>query len=209
MATELQPTTRVVELECPVPSRYGTPVISRIDTDIFRRTYFTHCLDCGFCHDHCCQYGVDVDLYHFERIKRHADALEAFTGIPRERWFTKRLEVDPEVPGGGSRRTRVVGGRCVFLKRRGRGCLLHAFCLERGLDHHELKSMVDCLFPLSFYDETLCPADEVDDGSLICLDTGPTIYRGGRAELVYYFGGEFVRALDDLEGRALRGVSGG
>jgi hypothetical protein len=185
-------------------SRYGAPVITHIDADIFRRTYFTHCLQCNFCHDACCQYGVDVDLYHYERIQRHADGLERYSKVPRERWFTGEFEKDPEVPGGGSHRTRVEDGSCVFHNRVGRGCLLHAYCLEEGLDHRELKSMVDCLFPLTFYDDILCVADEVDDEELVCIDTGPTIYQGGRDELEYYFGDAFVAALDALEKRVLK-----
>jgi hypothetical protein len=67
------------------------------------------------------------------------------------------------------------------------------------MDYHELKSLVDCLFPITFADGTLCPADEVTDGTLICADTGPTLYRGLRGELAYYFGEEFVSELDELE----------
>ena len=75
------------------------------------------------------------------------------------------------MPGGGSVRTRVVDGACIFRDRRGRGCLVHAYCLERDLDYHTLKPLVDCLFPLTFSEGVLYPAIEVDDGSLICLDT--------------------------------------
>lgn len=185
-------------------SRYGVPIISQVDPEIFRRTYFTHCLKCTFCHDWCCLHGVDVDLYHARRIESHAEAIETYTGVPRDHWFTGEYEEDLESPGGGFLRTRVVDGACVFLNRQGRGCLLHAFCLENGIDHHELKSMVDCLFPLSFCDGTLCCADEVEDGSLVCLDTGPTLYRGLRDELRYYFGEEFVSVLDGVEAEVKR-----
>ncbi len=181
------------------PSRYGAPVISAVDPRIFRLTYFTHCLDCRFCHDACCDHGVDVDQWHVDRIAEHADALEAFVGVPRHRWFTAARAEDDEMPGGGSRRTRVVRGHCVFLNRAGRGCLLHAYCAGRGVDYHDLKSMVDCLFPITFGDGTLWPADEVVEGSLVCAGTGPTLYRGLRAELEYYFGPEFVGVLDELE----------
>jgi hypothetical protein len=39
----------------------------------------------------------------------------------------------------------------------------------------------------------------VDDRSLICLDTGPTLYRGVRDELGYYFGESLLVALDAVE----------
>jgi hypothetical protein len=180
-------------------SRYGVPLLRRVSLDIFTTRYFTHCLQCGFCRDQCCQHGVDVDLRALAGIRRHAPGLEAFTGIPRNGWFEDEIERDQNSPGGGAVRTRVRDGRCVFLNRQGRGCLIHAYCLERGLDYHDLKPLVDCLFPLTYEDDALVPACEVEDGSLICLNTGPTLYRGARSELAYYFGEDLVEVLDTLE----------
>lgn len=181
------------------PSRYGVPVLRAVHPDIFRLTYFTHCLQCTFCNDWCCQFGVDVDRRHAERILAHAADLEAYLGIPRERWFTSEREPDPEAPGGESWRTAVVDGACVFLNRGGRGCRLHAFCLERGIDHHELKSIVDGLFPLTFEAGVLCPALEAEENELVCMGTGPTLYRGIREEVRYYFGDELIAVLDAME----------
>ncbi len=180
-------------------SRYGIPVIGRVHPAIFTQRYYTHCLACGFCGDACCQYGVDVDLIHVGAIEAHASELESWTGIPRDRWFEPGVETDPEVPGGGLRRTRVEGDRCVFHNRTGRGCLIHSYCLDRGLDYHDLKSMVDCLFPVTYYDDVLCPAPEIEDGTLICMNSGPTLYRGVREEIRYYFGDRCVDALDEME----------
>ncbi|MFQ6046888.1 MAG: hypothetical protein ACE5PT_11120 [Gemmatimonadales bacterium] len=191
--------SQLLSLSRTYPSRYGAPAIAWIDSTIFRIHYFTYCLECTFCHDWCCQFGVDVDLVHYRVIQRHSDALEAYTGIARGDWFTEEYEEDPGVPGGGSMRTAARRGACVFLNRSGRGCLLHAFAIERGIDYRELKSLVDCLFPLSFYDDVLCPADEVEEGSLVCVGTGPTLYRGLRDTLEYYFGKGFVRELDAME----------
>jgi hypothetical protein len=169
-----------------------------VDPRIFTYRYFTHCLQCGFCHDWCCSFGVDVDLRAASAIERHADALERYTGIARDRWLEPDVERDAEMPGGGSRRTRVEQGACVFLNRQGRGCRLHAFCLEQGLDYHELKSLVDCLFPLTFTGDLLCPSDEVTTGELVCLTQGPSVYQGLREEIRYYFGDDCVAALDEL-----------
>lgn len=199
--TQVSEATHIVALPRAFESRYGVPVIRRVETGIFTRRYFTHCLDCTFCHDACCAEGVDVDLVHVAEIERHATGLEQLTGIPRQKWFHARLTKDPEVPGGGYRRTRVKNGRCVFLNRSGRGCLIHSYCLREGIDYHELKSMTDCLFPLTYSDDTLSTAYDVDDGSLACLNTGPTLYRGVRDEVAYYFGKECVAELDRIEGR--------
>ena len=190
------------------PSRYGAPVLTAVDTEIFRHRYFTDCMACGFCEDQCCSWGVDVDLVHVTNLTEHAASLEAYTGIPRGRWFRAGVLRDPEMPGGGSVRTRVSGGRCVFRNPQGRGCLIHSFALERGLDYHDLKPIVDCLFPLTFSGGTLTTTVEVDERSLICLDTGPTLYRGVRDELGYYFGAGLVETLDELESQGLRDAPG-
>ncbi len=174
-------------------------MLSAVDAVIFERHYFTACLDCSFCHDWCCQFGVDADDWHVGRILAHAAELEAFTSIARDRWFAREVEDDPDAPGGRMWRTAVVDGRCVFLARAGRGCRLHSFCLERGIDPHDLKPLVDGLFPLTYEAGVLCPADEALDGTLVCLETGPTLYRGVRESLRYYFGDELVTELDRIE----------
>jgi hypothetical protein len=184
-------------------SRYGVPVIRAVEAGIFTRRYFTHCLDCTFCHDWCCQFGVDVDLVHHRRILEHAAGIEALTGVPRDQWFDPDPDPDPEMPGGGSRRARVRDGACVFLDRRGRGCHIHAYAAARGIDYHDLKSIIDCLFPLTFGDGLLCVTEEVEDGDLVCLDQGPTLYRGLRQELRYYFGDHCIAALDAVEAAVL------
>lgn len=196
----------IVPLPRPLASRYGTPVLTAVDATIFTRRYFTHCLRCGFCHDWCCASGVDMDLVHHAQVLEHAAELETFIGIPRQRWFQRRTQADEEFPGGGAVRTRTRRGACVFLNRGGRGCQLHAYADSRGIDYHDLKSIVDCLFPLTFSAGLLCAADEVEDGSLVCLDQGPTLYRGVRGEVAYYFGDGCVAALDDIEREMLAGM---
>src|SRR6266853_5764934 len=128
------PSPEIVPLPASFPSRYGVQVLSAVDVAIFGGRYFTHCMQCSFCRDACCSEGVDVDLLHLHALEAHADGLEARTGVPRDRWFTQQRSYDPEMPGGGAVRTQVVDGACVFRDRRGRGCLVHAYCLERGLD---------------------------------------------------------------------------
>ena len=181
------------------PSRYGVPVLSSVDTSVFTRRYFTRCMECTFCNDACCQYGVDVDVTNVKRIAAHEDALERFTGIPREKWFSSDYETDPEFPGGSQTRTQTTERGCIFLDEKGRGCLLHKYSLEAGLDYHELKPMVSALFPLTFDQGLLQPSSEVLDRTLVCIDNGPTLYRGVRDELLYYFAADFVAELDALE----------
>ncbi|HEX4561393.1 MAG TPA: hypothetical protein VH113_06125 [Gemmatimonadales bacterium] len=184
--------------------RYGVPILSAVDPTIFTRQYFTHCLECTFCHDACCVYGVDYDWRVRENLKAHAVALETLTGIPQHRWFAGAGTADESMPGGGSIRTATEDGACIFLNRESRGCRIHAYALSTGVDYHDLKSIVDCLFPLTWEGQDLVLSEEVLDSSLICLDTGPTVYRGVREELRFYFGDLLVAELDGLEA-TLRG----
>ncbi len=184
-------------------ARFGAPRIDKVDLLIFQRRYFTKCLDCGYCADWCCSFGVDVDLANVERLKAHADGIEAFTGIPRAEWLDGVVQPDADYPGGGNVRTRAKDGACVFLDRGqhgGRGCMLHRYALDRGIDYHEVKPLMSSLFPLSFDDTgTLHAASEIEDEELVCRDEGPTLYRGARAELLHYFGEDFVAELDAIE----------
>jgi hypothetical protein len=181
------------------PSRWGAPIVDRVDTAIFTRRYFVHCMACQYCHDSCCKYGTDIDVDNVARVEARAAEIENYTGVPRDRWWTGQWNEDAEFPGGRQTRTRVEDGACVFRSRHGRGCMLHSFALERGLDYHELKPMVSSLFPVTFDWGLLHPSNEISDRSLQCIDDGPTIYRGVRGEIEWYFGGPLVAELDDIE----------
>ena len=192
----------------PYPTRWGAPVVDRVDTAIFVRTYFMNCMQCTYCHDSCCQYGVDVDVQNVARLEARADDIARFTGVPRERWFTDEWVDDKEFPGGRQTRTRVEDGACVFRNRKGRGCMLHSYALERGVDYHDVKPMVSALFPLTFDYGLLHPSNEIVDRSLQCIDDGPTLYRGVRDEVEWYFGKEIVTELDAFEAEGPTGPTG-
>ena len=158
---------------------------------------------CGFCADACCQHGVDVSVQERDRILARAAELTPRIGLDPSAWFEAAITVDADFPGMAATRTRVVNGRCVFLRRDTRGCLLHALSLETNDDYHRLKPMVSALFPVSFGDGALVCSDELADGSLVCAADGPTAYEMARAELAYYFGDELVAELDIKAGQIL------
>ena len=127
-----------------------------------------------------------------------SDALESYSAISREKWFTNEYVEDDECPGGSFTRTQVVDDHCVFLNKTTRGCLLHSFSIENGMDYHELKPMISSLFPLTYEDGVLVPADEVLENELVCLGSGPTLYEGVRNEILYYFGNDLINELDGI-----------
>jgi Fe-S-cluster containining protein len=169
-----------------------------VDDAIFVRRYFGYCMSCGFCADACCQHGVDVSVVERDRILARAPEIAERVGSDASSWFTDVLTEDADFPGGAATRTTVVDGRCVFLSRSSRGCVLHALSLETNADYHLLKPMVSALFPVTFGDGALFCSDELTDGSLVCAGDGPTAYEMARAELAYYFGDGLVAELDAM-----------
>ncbi|ODS36401.1 MAG: hypothetical protein A7315_14100 [Candidatus Altiarchaeales archaeon WOR_SM1_79] len=187
----------IKQLKKAYPSRYGTPVINKVDTTIFKKRYFTHCMECDFCHDACCFSGVDIDTDNVKRLEKYSVSL--MKKIPKSNWFTGKYMKDKNFSGGSYTRTQVIDNACVFLNRNSRGCLIHSFCIEKNIDVHKLKPVVCCLFPITFDEGLLLPSDSVGDNTLICLHSGETLYRGERNDLLYYFGSEFILELDEME----------
>ena len=141
-------------------------------------------MGCSYCHDSCCQYGADVDGANVvPRVEAHADELERFTGVRRDRWCggpEVEWTDDASSPAAGRRARASRTARASSAAARARGCMLHTFALERGIDYHELKPMVCSLFPVTFDGGLLHPSNEIEDRSLQCIDDGPTLYKGVR-----------------------------
>jgi Fe-S-cluster containining protein len=201
-------------LSRPYVSRYGAPVLDRVDPRIFTLTYFAECMDCTFCDDACCQHGADIEVPRIAALDQYRAEFEQYTGVPRDEWYRDDPEdigilPEAEYPGGAYTRTNfqeLPKGRsrhtewaCVFQDPVGRGCRIHSFALQKGIDVHEIKPMVCLLFPLSFDQGELEPAYEFDVDDLVCIGPGPNLYRAARSDVLYYFGAELVAELDALE----------
>jgi len=191
----------VITLSRAYPCMIGGPVLSAVDPAIFTLHYFTYCLDCGFCRDACCDHGVDVDLGNAARLKALPKGFHDRIGAPAGDWFSGEIVTDREFPGGAHLRTAVRNGACIFRNAGGRGCAIHAYCLEAGLDYHDFKPMVSVLFPVTFEQGVLTASSEAADGSLVCSGQGPSLYDGARSELGYYFGAGLLAELDQLKAR--------
>lgn len=189
----------LVALSREYPSIFKAPVLRQVDPRIFSLHYFRHCMTCGFCKDQCCSYGVDIDEENIARLRGLGDDFKTFVGVREEEWFGAEIFDDVEFPSGHHRHTRVRDGRCVFHDPRERGCKIHAWSLQKGLDYHLYKPMVSILFPLTFNYGLLEPSSEVTDGSLACSGDGASLYDGARDELRYFFGHALVGELDTLK----------
>jgi len=168
--------------------------IAEVAEDIFEKRYFGRCLDCLFCDDMCCTYGCPVDKRERDRILGYASALEARLTIPASVWFEDEVIEDPDYPSGEAFRTRVYRNKCVFYNHDARGCGLHSFALEEGLDWRVLKPMVCVLFPLSWEEGQLLVSAFLDE--LPCRGQGPSVFEAQRDELRLYLGDSFVSELE-------------
>lgn len=191
----------IVALSRAYPCKGGGPVLRDVELRIFTLRYFQACMACTYCHDVCCSWGVDIDLENAARLKALPDDFKALVGMSESAWFTAEVTHDPEFPGGAHLRTAIVDGACIFRNRKGRGCLIHSYALEKGLDYHDLKPLVSTLFPITFDYGVLAASNELVDGTLRCWGDGPTLYEGAREELRHYFGNDLVAELDALASR--------
>ncbi len=189
------------------PSRYGVPVLTHVETDIFRLSYYGDCMGCNFCHDACCNHGADVTDVDVVNMTSHAGELEPYVGRPRDQWFTGEYSFDADWPGGKATRTKTADGHCVFLNVTGRGCLIHRYAIEHSIDVHEIKPMVCLLWPVTWENGTLRPSNEIQDHDLICVGPGQTCYRSARNDIGYYFGTTLVAELDELEQATLKSAA--
>ena len=194
----------VIRLARSYTSVQGAPVIHSVDTAIFSLRYFARCMACGFCDDQCCSYGVDIDLGNVMRLAALGEDFSSRVAAPRSEWFTDTVVEDAEFPSGRYLRTREKDGRCVFRNPAGRGCVIHGYALEKGIDYHDIKPLVSTLFPATFELGVLVASSEVHDRSLACGGQGQSVYEGTRGELEYYFGQDFVAELDALSGAHLQ-----
>jgi Fe-S-cluster containining protein len=204
-ATDEEDLGFTMPLTRPYAAREGAPVLTHVAPRIFTLTYYQPCMECNFCHDQCCSYGVALDLPNKARIEAHAAGIQPLATGGQKSWFKSEVVDDPDFPGARALDTRVVGRGCAFLQPGGRGCSIHRYCIEQGMDYHDLKPIYCSLFPITVDGGYLVPSCEVDEKSLACVDHGATLYQGSRPELLYYFGEEFIAELDALEKRALAG----
>jgi len=139
----------ILKLSQPYPSCYKVPVIKYVDDTIFTQHSFC-LLDCmhDSCKDLCCYRGEDASKSEIERIMKYQCQLQPLLSTPIEKCFGSVFIEDDDYPSGSYTRTKVINGKCVFLKDK--GCILHSIALANNIDFHELKPISGSLFPVSF-----------------------------------------------------------
>ncbi len=168
---------------------YTVLTIKEFDQSLFTKKYLADCMGCTFCSDMCCSYGCPADMEEVERISSYADKLEPILGIPLSGWF-QEIQDNADFPSGKVRYTRVYDNKCVFSKKGYRGCTLHRFCIENGMDVHILKPMVCSLFPVTWENGRIMASEFLNE--LPCQNTGVTVFKAQKNELNIYLGDYFI-----------------
>lgn len=168
--------------------------IYEVDESILTRRYYASCIDCGFCHEACCNYGCPVDVAERDRLRAYASELEKTVGYPASDWFEHDVIPDANFPSGKIQRTKVIGGKCVFFDHVGGGCHIHRFANSKSLDWRMLKPMVCSLFPIAWESGRLLVSEFLDE--LPCRDQGAYIFDAQRDSLAFHFGHALVLELE-------------
>lgn len=170
--------------------------IKEVDDNIFTRNYLGHCLDCLVCQDICCSYGSAVDKAEQNRILVWAPQLEARLEVPSSQWFESMVTKDSDYPSGEVVRTKTYRGKCIFYHHGTRGCTLHSFAIERGMDWHQLKPAVCSIFPFTWERGRLFVSSFLDE--LPCRDQGVPVFQAQRDELQAFLGNDLIRELEEM-----------
>ncbi|MBN2441887.1 MAG: hypothetical protein JXJ04_11085 [Spirochaetales bacterium] len=202
----------ILQLTKAYKSIHGLPVVSYVDTDIFTQNYpETGCLEMG-CQDICCSGGAIMDSVTFKKL-REVD--EEDLGVHID-WETYEFDDDPCYPGGKGCYTTFTNNRCMFQNKNGFGCIIHSYCLKKGIDFRELKFFACCIFPcevnnIGEYKNVLTPGYELrhDEYNFPCNKTGnTTIYENAKNDILYYFGSSLIEELETIKNNILIQVKG-
>lgn len=192
----------IIELKQTFNSRYGLPAVSKVETDIFTFKYYDkNCFDNNTCNDICCSEGVLMDIRSFEQLLKYKDKPE-FKHIDWDYYFKKDLLA----AGGLGCDSRVVNGTCAFRNTGGRGCLIHKFSLESGMDFRDIKFLYCCFFPADIFDGELLSYSNLlrRKGYLNCEGGNSTVYETSKNDIEYYFGQGLINELDNINANLSR-----
>jgi hypothetical protein len=146
------------------------------------------------CGDVCYIRGEDVSKREYQLIVEHRKEIESLLDMPLDNLLPYRFVSDDDFSEGGYTHTMVIDDMCSFHIKTGRGCVLHTF---------KIKPMVGSLFPMTFNCGLLSPSKEIFYNLDDCHNYGKTLYEGGKNDLLYYFGRDFIQELDELSKRGI------
>jgi hypothetical protein len=180
-------------------------------------------------HQSCCaELSAEITPREVKRLAPHFEGVSAFLAKADPKWAKKPRAFDdcfgPDEDNRWQLNLQKRDKRCVFSFIDDRGgilCGIHGYCLEKGLDVHEVKPHLCSVFPMvvvdlmddtmflsvldkengpligfSSYKELACLHGEKTFGAL--HTNAPAFYESQRSTLTHLFGARFLDDLDDL-----------
>jgi hypothetical protein len=194
----------IITLNKSFESRYGFPIINKIDTLLF--TTMVPKNSCSkSCADICCSGGATMDIETFNKLLKHKDA-PIFKDI-NIIWEGYDFQPDEDYsPGGKGCYTRFDGNRCMF-QNKDWGCSIHTYCLENKIDVHELKFFTCCMFPVEVNNigedkHILTAGYELRYPQYVipCKQNGDTpVYEIAKNDIEYYYGNGLIEVIEKLK----------
>jgi Fe-S-cluster containining protein len=164
---------------------------------------FTFKFSCK-CGGECCHYGVYTDLKEHDKIfeikDRFLPLFDETQSKDVSKWFEKP-EDDDDFESGVAVGTEVINGKCAFLDKDGL-CALQRLANVENKHKWLYKPLYCILFPLTIYEGSLTIDDEHIERLKTCnanSKTEQTIFDASREELVYFFGEDGFKELEQYK----------
>ena len=168
---------------------------------------FTFKFSCK-CGGECCNYGVYTDLKEHDYILSIKDKIIPLLDDSQSKnineWF-EPPEEDEDFESGVAVGTEIINGKCTFLDKNGL-CTLQKLAMIEGEHKWKYKPLYCILFPFVVFEGAFTIDDEHIDRLKTCNVnplSGQSIYDSCREELVYFFGEEGFKELEEYKNEVL------
>jgi Fe-S-cluster containining protein len=168
---------------------------------------FTFSFSCK-CGGECCNYGVFTDLKESQNILGIKDKIIPLMDESQSKnineWF-EPPEEDEDFDSGVAVGTEIINHKCSFLDKNGL-CTLQKLAMIEGEHKWKYKPLYCILFPFVVFEGAFTIDDEHIDRLKTCNInplSGQSIYDSCREELVYFFGEEGFKELEEYKNEVL------
>jgi Fe-S-cluster containining protein len=168
---------------------------------------FTFSFSCK-CGGECCNYGVFTDLKESQNILGIKDKIIPLMDESQSKnineWF-EPPEEDEDFDSGVAVGTEIINHKCSFLDKNGL-CTLQKLEMREGEHKWKYKPLYCILFPFVVFEGAFTIDDEHIDRLKTCNVnplSGQSIYDSCREELVYFFGEEGFKELEEYKNEVL------
>jgi hypothetical protein len=154
------------------------------------------------CSSTCCNGGVYTDLAERDAILAQKEMIRKYmdeTQNPDDAlWFEEVVEEDTDFVSGRCVGTRVINGKCGFLRRDG-FCSLQVAATAEGMTRWALKPLYCILYPIEVTDNVVSFDGRLQDKTACCSVVGEfqvPLFQACRDELIHLLGEEGYATME-------------